>query len=102
MLAELWQRGLPRLRSRLELLDRATAAAEAGALDRDMREQAAEVAHKLAGTLGMFGYDGGTDTARRIELLLEAPSPVDPRKFRSLTSALRQAVDLQLPDAPAR
>jgi HPt (histidine-containing phosphotransfer) domain-containing protein len=37
---------------------------------------AANVAHKLAGTLGMFGYPRGTDLARLIEEVLELQDPL--------------------------
>lgn len=94
MLTALWQRGLPRLRSRLELLERAAGAAAAGTLPRDLREQAASVAHKLAGTLGMFGYGQGTDIARDLDVLLEGHGPIDAIQFQALTAALRRSLEL--------
>ena len=94
MLTALWQRGLPRLHSRLDLLDRAAASAVAGTLARDVREQAAETAHKLAGSLGMFGYTQGTGLAREIEVLLEAAGEVDTIQLRALTAALRKTLNV--------
>jgi len=42
------------------------------------------VAHKLAGTLGMFGYPRGTDLARLIEEVLELPDPLTPAEGQQL------------------
>lgn len=72
LLADLWERGLPLVRERLKLLDRVAAAAENGDLSDDLRVEAVGIAHKFAGSLGMFGYDRGTDIARQIEQRLSA------------------------------
>ncbi len=72
LLADLWERGLPLVRERLKLLDRVAAAAENGDLSEDLRVEAVGIAHKFAGSLGMFGYDRGTDIARQIEQMLSA------------------------------
>lgn len=93
-LALLWQRGLPRLRGRLEELDRAAAAALSGTLPPDMRHHAAATAHSLAGSLGMFGYMEGTNFAREIEVLLESPDDLDAVALQVFTIALRQSLEL--------
>ena len=95
MLAVLWERGLPRLRDRLAVLDQAAAAASAGTLPREIREQAAATAHKLAGSLGMFGYPEGTGFAREIEVLLETTGDVEPLALQALIAALRQSLNVQ-------
>jgi HPt (histidine-containing phosphotransfer) domain-containing protein len=74
LLATLWQRQLPLLRERLDLLDRTAAEASAGLLSEASRNEALSVAHKLAGSLGMFGYHRGTETARTIEMILKTPT----------------------------
>ena len=61
LLAELWQRHLPALRERLDLLDRTAAEASSGSLAEASRVEAHSIAHKLAGNLGMFGHRQGTD-----------------------------------------
>lgn len=73
------------------MLDRAASLAAAGTLLEDTREEAADTAHKLAGSLGMYGYDHGTRIARQLELLLDYPSP-DPTQIRQLTHQLRQSI----------
>jgi hypothetical protein len=89
LLRRLWRRSLPLLMERVNVLDRAAVAAHAGTLTRDLREQASAEAHKLAGSLGMFGHADGTDVARKIELLLEAPGPPPPARLTQLVTELR-------------
>lgn len=94
MLTAIWERGLPRLRDRLTDLDAAAAAAAAGTLTPERRQQAAGTAHQLAGSLGMFGYMEGTETARAMEVMLEADGALDPAEFSLLTATLRKALRL--------
>ena len=91
LLAALWLRNLPVVEERLGVLNRAAAAADAGALDAALREEALTCAHKLAGSLGMYGYDEGTRFARELEVLLNAGSSDGPRLLR-LCGELRKAV----------
>jgi HPt (histidine-containing phosphotransfer) domain-containing protein len=91
LLAAHWLRVRPLVEDRLATLDRAAAAAAANTLDHAQREAAADIAHKLAGSLGMYGYDQGTLIARQIELLLDFPTP-DPAALHTLTTELRQAL----------
>lgn len=91
LLASLWSRNRPLIEERLDILDRAAASAAAKTLDVDEREAAADVAHKLAGSLGMYGYDLGTRLARQLELLLDYPTP-DPVQLRTLIVQLRQSL----------
>lgn len=91
LLASLWNRNRPLIEERLDTLDRAAASAAAKTLDVDQREEAADVAHKLAGSLGMYGYDLGTRLARQLELLLDYASP-DPVLLRALIVQLRQSL----------
>ena len=99
LLASLWIRNRPLIEERLEILDHAAAAAAAGTLDIDSREEAANVAHKLAGSLGMYGYDHGTRLARQLELLLDYSNP-NAARLCHLTTELRNA--LPFPEPPAR
>lgn len=94
LVARLWQRNLPVLRERLDLLDQAASRAESGALSPEDRTEAADLAHKLAGSLGMFGFPKGTDTAREMEILLEADGPLPTHRLRDLTDTLRSTLPL--------
>ena len=95
LLAALWVRIRPIVEDRLATLDRAAEAAKAGSLNAELRAEAASCAHKLAGSLGMYGYDEGTRVAREIELLLGCVSP-DSAPLSVLVTELRAAV---FPDA---
>ncbi len=87
-IAALWQRNQPLLLERLALLDRAAA----GPLTPALRGEAIAIAHKLSGSLGMFGFYDGTQIAREIEAQLESPAP-DAATLTALTAQLRSAVD---------
>jgi len=92
MLAAVWERGLPLTRERLTELDNAAAAGHA--LTAEQRASAAATAHKLSGSLGMFGFPEGTEAAREIEQMLEAEGPIDVARFIALTTRLRAALGL--------
>ena len=88
LLTDLWQRSLPTIEQRMAALERASTAAAAGSLNDDFRADASNVAHKLAGSLGMFGFERGTEIARDLELILDSPSP-DANRLASLIAQLR-------------
>lgn len=92
LLQALWQRNLPILRSRLALLESAADSAVAGSLSDELRSEAGATAHKLAGSLGMFGYTGGTEICRSIEHLLEGSEPFAPETLRQMTASLRMTL----------
>jgi HPt (histidine-containing phosphotransfer) domain-containing protein len=94
MLTAIWERGLPRLRERLLELDAVASAAMVGSLTAERRELAANTAHQLAGSLGMFGYTQGTETARAIEVMLEADGALDAAKLAKLSTTLRGSLNL--------
>lgn len=90
-IAALWQRNVPQTMERLNLLDRAASAAAGDTLSASLSEEAAATAHKLAGSLGMFGLDEGTRLAREMEQHLESATP-DAGKLTSLARQLRASL----------
>jgi HPt (histidine-containing phosphotransfer) domain-containing protein len=92
LLAAIWRRNRPLVEERLALLERAAVGAAAGALTEELREEARGDAHKLAGSLGMYGYDEGTLIARQIELMLLGDGTPDAARLGSLVAELRRAV----------
>ena len=94
LLASLWTRNLPMLKDRLDLLDRAAETAKSASLTAPLRRDAAMTAHKLAGSLGMFGYTQGTELARKLELILDEPANPDPNRLRALSADLRRSLNL--------
>jgi HPt (histidine-containing phosphotransfer) domain-containing protein len=91
LLAKLWVKIQPIVEERLIVLDRAAAAAGQGALSDELRIEGRSAAHKLAGSLGMYGFDDGTRVARELEQMLDAAAP-DAARFSALVTELRAAV----------
>lgn len=100
VIAELWKKNLPTLRERLDLLDQTAAAAASGKLSEAARAEALNIAHKLAGSLGMFGYQEGTDLARQMELIFRSSDAKSLAKLPSLTRELRKSLHAGLSVAP--
>lgn len=92
VLADLWQKNLPTLRERLKMLDRAAKTAKTGSLPEEMRLEVLSIAHKLSGSLGMFGYQEGTDVARKIEKILMSPSRATLVTLTGLIDDLRKSL----------
>jgi len=92
LIAGLWKKGLPSLRERLDLLDRAAAEASAGAIAEATRAEAHSIAHKLAGNLGMFGYPQGSEVASKIEHICKAPTPEGLASLAALAKQLRKSL----------
>jgi HPt (histidine-containing phosphotransfer) domain-containing protein len=96
LLTDLWKRQLPLLQERLDLLDRTAAEASTGILSEASRAEALSVAHKLSGSLGMFGHYQGTDAARLLEQILTAPTPKTLGNLDPLIKTLRKILQPHL------
>ena len=94
LMSALWQRHLPEMQARLSRLDRAVDAATEGTLQPSLQQEAASVAHKLAGSLGMYGYIHGTELSRTLEELLNASKAPNPADLRARTLELRRSLPL--------
>ncbi len=66
-LAQVWQQSQGKLFTRMEHLEQAIAVAQQGLLNASSIQVAEESAHKLAGSLGMFSLDRGSELAKEIE-----------------------------------
>jgi HPt (histidine-containing phosphotransfer) domain-containing protein len=91
LLAALWVRNRPVVEERLTMLDRAASGVAAGTLSEELRTEAVGSAHKLAGSLGMYGFDEGTRVARELEVLLGESAP-DVARLSGLIAELRRAI----------
>lgn len=91
LIAEVWQRSQPLMLERLAQLEEAARAAVSGHLPEDLRALAESNAHKLSGTLGMFGFQEGTDLARLLEQDLQQPS-ANGERLLDLTRDLRRTL----------
>lgn len=92
LLKSLWERNLPIFQERLNILDRAASAASDGTLAEAARTEAMDIAHKLSGSLGLFGYHQGTEIAREMEQILSSPTPATLSRLNALAAELRRMV----------
>jgi HPt (histidine-containing phosphotransfer) domain-containing protein len=92
LLTQLWQKNLPTIRERLDLLDQFGSAAVSGSLEEHTRIEALNIAHKLAGSLGMYGYQQGTEVASKMERILRSPTPDTLVTLRALAADLRKSL----------
>jgi diguanylate cyclase (GGDEF)-like protein len=69
-IADFWEKFKDKIWQRIHILEAAKAALLNQALTPELREQAISEAHKLAGSLGTFGFPTGTNLSRRIENIL--------------------------------
>jgi HPt (histidine-containing phosphotransfer) domain-containing protein len=92
MIAWLWERSQPQVEERLRLLERAAAANRQGEMEDEQRTAAQDIAHKLAGSLGMFGFLLASKIASELEQLFESGNP-DPGLLVELTGQLRGSLE---------
>jgi DNA-binding response OmpR family regulator len=81
------------LRNQIAVLLEARIAFLAGNFSKEIYQTAQQEAHKLAGSLGSFGYPEGSKLARTIEHLLSNNSTLTPEqisRFSQLVTALQQ------------
>jgi HPt (histidine-containing phosphotransfer) domain-containing protein len=86
-LNQLWARFLPEIEEKVAVLSSAAAASSACQLSIEQQEAARDVAHKLAGVLGVFGLAEGTNLAREAEILC-TPQPVPDPLFTPRLTAI--------------
>ncbi|HEY9608178.1 response regulator [Allocoleopsis sp.] len=87
------ERFRPTFAQRVAGLERTTSELLSGDLSDDLRQTARQDAHKLAGSLGTFGYPEGSKLARQIEHLLMGKNTLgeeEASQFKQLVSALGQ------------
>ncbi len=90
----IWDQNLPLVEERIRILEAAASAALVGALSQPKRQEAKGIAHKLAGSLGMFGFAEGTRIARELERILSSDSAAssETAEMHQLVSQLRAVV----------
>lgn len=92
MLAALWAEHRGTNLDRIAVLERTADALLRRRADDDLLLEGARAAHKLAGSLGTFGLQEGTDAARLIEAELEGGRP-DARQVAELVVELRRCIE---------
>jgi diguanylate cyclase (GGDEF)-like protein len=94
-IAKIWEQVKEDTNRRVEVLEQAVVLLLQNKFTDEVHKQAEWEAHKLAGSLGMFGADEGSRLAREIETLLETGVSLDcdrTQRLSQLVTALRQEV----------
>jgi HPt (histidine-containing phosphotransfer) domain-containing protein len=92
----MWARHRSQILERVAVLEAAASAVTAKSLTEAECQAAQAAAHKLAGTLGMFNLDRGTDLARELDLAYSqesAPSAASGERLASLATELRFMIE---------
>jgi HPt (histidine-containing phosphotransfer) domain-containing protein len=90
LVARLWAQKKNVTLSRIAVLEQAFSALASGLLGPELRAQAAGEAHKLAGSLGTFGFPEGSRLARAMEERLTADTDLDRDDSEGLSQLLVQ------------
>ncbi|MFB2939422.1 response regulator [Aerosakkonemataceae cyanobacterium BLCC-F154] len=91
----LWEQFKEPSLERLAVLDRTVLALQSGNLSQELHNEAKNAAHKLAGSLGMFGFLKGSDLSREIEHWLQNTKQTrEFTVFKSLVTKLHEEIDL--------
>lgn len=102
-MASLWERYKGVMTARMSVIDGAMRQLREGELSDSEREKAHAEAHKLAGSIGTFGYLEASRLAREIEVLLDPQGPLgeaEAEKLSALTDRLRTEVDQAAAHSP--
>jgi HPt (histidine-containing phosphotransfer) domain-containing protein len=92
----MWMRHRSHILERVAVLEAAASLVTAKSLTDAEREAAHSAAHKLAGTLGMFSLNRGTDLARELELAYSpgsAPVVASGKHLATLAAELRTMIE---------
>jgi DNA-binding response OmpR family regulator len=95
-----WHQFKGRVSDQIGVLEQVVNALEQQDLNLQLRHQAKQEAHTLAGSLGMFGLPEGSRLSRQIEQLLQAEQPLDLSDvidLRQWVQGLRQVVQGRSP-----
>lgn len=91
----IWRRHHQTVYRRVAFVAEAVALLQLSQLPSDVRRQAADDAHKLAGNLGTFGHPLGSEHARAVELALQSQAPLSSMEIKRMSAhaeALQAAV----------
>ncbi|MGH7770823.1 MAG: response regulator [Candidatus Binatia bacterium] len=88
IIARLWERHKGAILDRVADLEQATIALLEGSLDDSLRGKAEREAHKLAGSLGTFGFHKGSELAKEIEHVLRNVTLLSPKDVISLSELI--------------
>jgi diguanylate cyclase (GGDEF)-like protein len=103
--AQIWQSTKFHSIGHVTMLEHTTSLLSAGNLSDELARMAAQAAHKLVGSLGMFGFQDGSILARRVEELFQTPQALEQEQISQLNALileLRQVVETAtVPSSPS-
>ncbi|MGB3615403.1 MAG: response regulator, partial [Elainellaceae cyanobacterium] len=104
--ATAWEVYKGEMHERLSVLESVAAAIANGQLSPDLQHAGRSQAHKLAGSLGCFGFPEGSRLARQLEHLLQLDTPLDYQQSSHISSTVQQlrqqvAINVHHSDTPA-
>lgn len=88
-LDDVWKKMLPLMLRRVEVIERAHKALADGQLSESLREEGVYEAHKLAGSLGVFGIEDGSELASQVEQILSSGAPPDSSRISELEISIK-------------
>ena len=94
-LSSVWEKYRQRSKKYLATLESALEALKKGELSQSDREEATLIAHNIAGNLGTFGFDTGSQLAKELEQLLQTDISQETGsslQLKSIFNALRQEI----------
>ena len=86
---QMWLKYQDKMSERMKVLQESIFAIERANLSPQLQHNAERAAHKLAGVLGMFSRDAGTDIAREIETLLQDNPVLDTQQQEKFIALVR-------------
>lgn len=92
-LERVWHDSRPEAMSRLALLESFLNELRLGRMDKSNLSTALSAAHRLSGSLGMFGMDEGSTCAAEIEALLGCHTRIDDTVLAKLVRRLREVME---------
>ncbi|WP_013323033.1 response regulator [Gloeothece verrucosa] len=85
-----WDKFKQKYQEQIEALEQLILDIEKNIGQKDLSKKAADNAHKLAGSLGVFGLHKGSRIAKKLEELLELETKIPQKNYQKLTELLTQ------------
>ena len=86
--SQLWEKFKSTFTAQVEVLEQASKALSEGRLSIKLQHQAKQEAHRLAGSLGIFGFAEGSALAKRLEELLETEGAIEQEQALQISELL--------------
>lgn len=101
-IAQLWEKFKGPIQSQVQVVENAITACLSHTLDDELRQQATQEAHTLAGSLGTFGFPAASKHARTLEHWLQDKTARATKKAPQMLELVRTIqADIGSPNSPA-